>query len=99
MEEKTLAGIHFYKNDALYKIMKKNKNSEDPEMGRKILLVKNILNDVYEILELFSPLIELSMELEEAKIYKKNGTLERVASLFGEIAENCKELEGQYLIN
>ena len=39
------------------------------------------------------------MELEEAQIYKKNGTLERVASLFGEIAENCKELEGQYLIN
>ena len=79
--------------------MKKKKNSEDPEMGRKILLVKNILNHVYEIMELFSPLIELSMELEEAQIYKKNGTLERVASLFGEIAENCKELEGQYLIN
>jgi len=79
--------------------MKKKKNSEDPEMGKKILLVKNILNHVYEIMELFSPLIELSMELEEAQIYKKNGTLERVASLFGEIAENCKELEGQYLIN
>ncbi len=79
--------------------MKKKKNSEDPEMGRKILLVKNILNEVYEIMELFSPLIELSMELEEAQIYKKNGTLERVASLFGEIANNCKELEGQYLIN
>ena len=79
--------------------MKKKKNSEDPEMGRKILLVKNILNHVYEIMELFSPLIELSMELEEAQIYKKNGTLERVASLFGEIANNCKELEGQYLIN
>ena len=55
--------------------MKKKKNSEDPEMGRKILLVKNILNEVYEIMELFSPLIELSMELEEAQIYKKNGTL------------------------
>lgn len=80
-------------------MMKKKKNSEDPDMGRKILLVKNILNEVYEIIELFSPLIELSMELEEAKIYKKNGTLERVASLFGEIANNCKELEGQYLIN
>lgn len=80
--------------------MKKKKNSEDiTDMGRKILLVKNILNEVYEIIELFSPLLELSMELEEAQIYKKNGTFERVASLFGEIAENCKELEGQYLIN
>ena len=80
--------------------MKKKKNSEDiTDMGRKILLVKNILNEVYEIIELFSPLFELSMELEEAQIYKKNGTFERVASLFGEIAENCKELEGQYLIN
>ncbi len=68
-------------------------------MGRKILLVKNILNDVYEIIALFRPLLELSMEMEEAQIYKKNGTFERVASLFGEIADNCKELEGQYLIN
>ena len=80
--------------------MKKKKYSEDiSDIGRKILLVKNILNDVYEIIALFRPLLELSMELEEAQIYKKNGTLERVASLFGEIAENCKELEGQYLIN
>jgi hypothetical protein len=80
--------------------MKKKKNSEDiTDMGRKILLVKNILNEVYEIIALFRPLLELSMELEEAQIYKKNGTFERVASLFGEIAENCKELEGQYLIN
>ena len=80
--------------------MKKKKNSEDnPDMGRKVLLVKNILNEVYEIIALFRPLLELSMELEEAQIYKKNGTFERVASLFGEIAENCKELEGQYLIN
>ena len=80
--------------------MKKKKNSEDiPDMGRKILLVKNILNEVYEIIALFRPLLELSMELEEAQIYKKNGTLERVASLFGKIADNCKELEGQYLIN
>ena len=80
-------------------MMKKKKNSEDHDMGRKILLVKNILNEVYEIIALFRPLLELCMELEEAQIYKKNGTLERVASLFGEIAQNCKELEGQYLIN
>jgi hypothetical protein len=80
-------------------MMKKKKNSEDPDMGRKILLVKNILNEVYEIIALFRPLLELSMELEEAQIYKKNGTLERVASLFGDIAENCKELERQYLIS
>lgn len=80
--------------------MKKKKYSDDiPDIGRKILLVKNILNDVYEIIALFRPLLELSMELEEAQIYKKNGTLERVASLFGEIAESCKQLEGQYLIN
>jgi len=78
--------------------MKKKKYYEEiHDIERKIMLVKNILNHVYEIIVLFRPLLEISMEMEEAQIYKKNGTLERVASLFGEIAENCKELEGQYL--
>ena len=80
--------------------MKKKKYYEEiHDIERKIMLVKNILNHVYEIIALFRPLLELSMEMEEAQIYKKDGTFERIATLFGEIAENCKDLERQYLIN
>ena len=56
--------------------------------------VKGLLDNVYEILQLFSPLMARMLELEEAKKYKKNGTFERAAFLFGEISQLCKEIEG-----
>jgi hypothetical protein len=34
------------------------------------------------------------LELDEAKKFKKNGTFEKAAFLFGEISEICKEIEG-----
>ncbi len=56
--------------------------------------VKSLLDNVYEVLQLFSPLMARMLELEEAKKYKKNGTFERAAFLFGEISQVCKEIEG-----
>ncbi|MFW9873841.1 MAG: hypothetical protein ACFFG0_12105 [Candidatus Thorarchaeota archaeon] len=65
----------------------------DEKINRKIYLVKNILKNVYEILELFKPLIEVILEMEEAEQYKKNGVFQKAASLFGEISIHCKEIE------
>ena len=65
----------------------------DDKINRKIHLVKDILKNVYEILELFKPLLEVMLEMEEAEHYKKNGVFEKVASLFGEISILCKEIE------
>ncbi len=61
--------------------------------------VKSLLDNVYEILQLFSPLMARMLELEEAKKYKKNGTFEKAAFLFGEISDLCKEIEGTPLIS
>jgi len=65
----------------------------DDKINRKIHLVKDILKNVYEILELFKPLLEVMLEMEEAEQYKKNGVFEKAASLFGEISILCKEIE------
>ncbi|MFW9785175.1 MAG: hypothetical protein ACFFFB_23040 [Candidatus Heimdallarchaeota archaeon] len=65
----------------------------DDKVSRKINFVKNILNNVYEILELFKPLLETMLEFEEAEQYKKNGVFEKAASLFGEISSLCKAIE------
>ena len=80
--------------------MKKNHNSKESlEINKKIVLVKNILNNVYEILALFKPLFDLVIDMEEAKLYRQNGTFSKATTLLGEISDSCKELEGNYLIN
>ncbi|MFW9939970.1 MAG: hypothetical protein ACFFFT_02940 [Candidatus Thorarchaeota archaeon] len=69
----------------------------DGEINRKIHLMKNILKNVYEILELFKPLLETMLKMEEADQYKKNGVFKKAASLFGEISVLCKEIEDDSL--
>ena len=67
----------------------------DDKINRKIHLTKDILKNVYEILELFKPLLEVMLKMEEAEQYKKNGVFEKAASLFGEISVLCKEIENE----
>jgi len=69
-------------------------NEINKDINKKIQLVKKVLDDVYEILKLFGPLMTQMLELEEAKKYKKDGTFEKAAFLFGEISQHCKEIEG-----
>ena len=69
----------------------------DDKINRKINLVKNILNNVYEVLELFKPLLEKMLKMEEAEQYKNNGSFKKAASLFGDISFLCKEIEGESL--
>ena len=67
--------------------------TKEDDINRKMMLCKNILDDVYEILNLFKPMIPLLLKMDKAKKYRDNGTFERVASLFGEISDFCKEIE------
>ena len=69
------------------------------KFNRKIHLVKNILKDVYEIIEIFKPLLEKILKMEEADQYIKNGGFERAASLFGDISILCKEIENDSPLN
>jgi hypothetical protein len=67
--------------------------TKEDEINKKILIVKEILNNVYEILNIFKPLLSKMLKMEDAEQYKQDGSLERAASLFGEISELCKEIE------
>ena len=79
---------------------KKNKDSNGQERETKVddnktIIIKNILNDVYQILTLFKPILSKMMEMEEAPILEKNGTFGEAARLFGNIAKNSRDLEVQ----
>ncbi len=67
--------------------------SKEDEINNKIKLTKEILNHIYEILTLFRPLMDKMIKMEEANEFKKNGTFDRAAYLFGEISDLCKEIE------
>ena len=69
--------------------------TKEDDINKKILLVKTILNHIYEILTLFKPLMDRMIKMDEAKEFKKNGTFDRAASLFGEISDLCKEIENE----
>ncbi|MHA2037475.1 MAG: hypothetical protein ACW98X_13655 [Promethearchaeota archaeon] len=71
--------------------------TEEDDINKKIHLVKNILDNVYEILTLFKPLMDKMLQMEEANKFKADGTFERAASLFGEISDLCKEIENSSL--
>ncbi|MFX0003312.1 MAG: hypothetical protein ACFE9C_01715 [Candidatus Hodarchaeota archaeon] len=65
----------------------------EDDIDKKIKITKEILSHVYEILTLFKPLMDRMIKMEEAKEFKKNGMFNRVAYLFGEISDLCKEIE------
>ena len=72
--------------------------TKEDEINKKIHIVKNILDNVYEILKLFKPLMDKMLKMDEANQYKVDGTFERAASLFGEISDFCKEIENTSLL-
>ena len=67
--------------------------TREDEINKKIQLTKKILDNVYEILELFRPLLSKMAKMPEAEVYKKNGAFEKAASLFGNISNLCEEIE------
>lgn len=71
--------------------------TREDDINKKIQIVKNILDNVYEILTLFKPLMDRMLQMDEANKYKANGTFESAASLFGEISDLCREIENNSL--
>ena len=71
--------------------------TREDDINNKIHIVKNILDNVYEILALFRPLMDKMLQMDEAPKYKANGTFQKAASLFGEISDLCKEIENNSL--
>ncbi len=67
-------------------------STKEDEINKKIQLTKKILDHVYEILDLFKPLLIKMDKMPEAKEYKKNGSFERAALLFGKIYDLCEEI-------
>jgi len=71
--------------------------TKEDDINNKIQIVKNILDNVYEILTIFKPLMDKMLRMDEANQYKVNGTFKRAASLFGEISDLCREIENHSL--
>ena len=71
--------------------------TKEDNINNKIQIVKNILDNVYEILTIFKPLMDKMLKMDEANQYKVNGTFKRAASLFGEISDLCREIENNSL--
>lgn len=67
--------------------------TKEDEINKKIQLTKKILDNVYEILELFKPLLSKLVKMPEAEDYKKNGDFEKAALLFGNISNLCEKIE------
>ena len=72
--------------------------AKEDEINKKIQIVKNILDNVYEILTIFKPLMSKMLKMDETNQYKADGSLKRAASLFGEISDFCKEIENTSLL-
>ncbi|MFX1260397.1 MAG: hypothetical protein ACFFAN_21315 [Promethearchaeota archaeon] len=72
--------------------MKNEDEGNSNIIAQKLKVIKNILENISEILMLLKPLIEKVLLLEEAKDYRKSETFERAAMLFGDISVQCKEL-------
>ena len=71
--------------------------TKEDDINKKIQIVKGILDNVYEILTLFKPLMDEMLKMDEANKYKVDGTFKKAASLFGEISDLCKEIENNSL--
>lgn len=71
----------------------KNNLKTNINIDKNLKIVKHMLGNIVEIMTLLKPLIEKVLKSKDAEKYKKNGTFERTASLFGEISEQCKKLD------
>ncbi|KKM19731.1 hypothetical protein LCGC14_1652650 [marine sediment metagenome] len=61
-------------------------------IDEKIEGIKNILNTCEQIFISMGPIMEKFLLMEEAKIYLKNGSIDKLIELFAIISEECKKL-------
>ncbi len=62
------------------------------KINEQFTLIKNILNSLTQILEIFNPILEAFYLMEEAKIYSKDGTLDKLSHFLFELTRDCKKL-------
>ena len=76
------------------------KNKEiDKENEKTMQITKKILDNVFHILNLLSPIIDKIKMSEELQEFYQNGTIKKVAFLFGEISEQSKKIADYNLSN
>ena len=68
------------------------KSDMNSDMNKKLRLVKGILDDVYELLYLFNPVIDKIKISKDFQRFFHDGTIEKMANIFGKISENSKEI-------
>jgi hypothetical protein len=66
------------------------------EIQKKILIVKKILDNVYDIMVIFKPLLGKMIELEKQGKVIEKGRFNKAAMIFGEISNHCKELQEEF---
>ncbi len=65
---------------------------EKLEINKKMALVKKILNNVYELLAIFNPIIDQMKISKDFQHFYHDGTVKKMATTFGKISENSKEI-------
>ncbi len=63
------------------------------ELDKKLQIVKKVLDNVVQIMEIFKPLLDKVLELEESKEFSRNGMFNQAITLLGEITDQCRLLE------
>ncbi len=76
------------------KTILKSGNSREKVIDAKIQILKNILNNIYEIMVIFKPLLDKMLKMEDAQGLKDEGLILKAADLFGEISRDCNTLTG-----
>lgn len=68
------------------------KSDMNNDINKKMKLVKGILDDVYELLYLFNPIVDKIKISKDFQHFFHDGTIEKMAAIFGKISENSKEI-------
>ena len=79
---------------------KKKKNNEnlniEYKVNEKIKVVKNILNSLEQIFIILSPLLDKVLLMEDADIYRKNGSFKTLRELFDNISKDSTKLSSPF---
>ena len=76
------------------KIVNSGNSRVRDEVEAKIQILQKILNNVYEIMVIFKPLLEKMLKMEDAQLLKDEGSITKAANLFGEISRYSEILTG-----
>lgn len=70
-------------------------SKKDINLG--LTVIKNILNELWELFMILRPLIRRMVELEDLHSYYTVGTIEETQKIFERISEECKRINSIFL--